>query len=51
MGAAIAVNSDMHRGDKGGTSMAVTLAVANAQVPAFAYTWAQVEAALPPASA
>jgi len=51
MGAAIAVNSDTNSGDKGGTSMAVTLAVASAPVPAFVYSWAQVVAALPPAAA
>ena len=32
MGAAIAMNGDTHRGDQGGTSMAVTLAVADAPV-------------------
>ena len=50
MGAAIAVNRDNHSGDQGGTSMAVTLAVANAPVQAFTYSWAQVEATLPPAA-
>jgi hypothetical protein len=49
MGAAVAVHDDTHRGDKGGTSMAVTLAVASAPVRAFAYSWAQVAVALPPA--
>ena len=49
MGAAIAVNRDNHSGDEGGTSMAVTLAVAGAPVQAFTYSWAQVEATLPPA--
>ena len=37
-------------GDQGGTSIAVTLAVANAPVQAFTYSWAQVEATLPPAA-
>jgi hypothetical protein len=50
MGAAIAVNRDNHSGDQGGTSMAVTLAVASAPVQAFTYSWAQVEATLPPAA-
>jgi hypothetical protein len=48
MGAAIAVNDDTHRGDKGGTSMAVTLAVTEAPVSAFTYNWSDVAAALPP---
>jgi hypothetical protein len=47
MGAAIAMNDDTHRGDKGGTSMAVTLAVAAAPVRTFTYSWAQVTPALP----
>ena len=51
MGAAIAVNGDTHSGDKGGTSMAVTLAVAGTPVLAFTYSWAQVTAVLPPGAA
>ena len=47
MGAAGTVAGDTHRGDKGGTSMAVTLAVAGAPQQAFTYSWAQVAAALP----
>jgi hypothetical protein len=50
MGAAIAVNGDTHSGDKGGTSMAVTLAVAGTPVLAFTYSWAQVTAVLAPAA-
>lgn len=48
MGAAIDMIGDTHRGDRGGTSMAVTLAVASAPVHTFTYSWAQVVAALPP---
>jgi hypothetical protein len=48
MGAAITMAGDTHSGDKGGTSMAVTLAVADAPEGSFTYTWAQVAAALPP---
>jgi hypothetical protein len=48
MGAAVTMAGDTHRGDKGGTSMAVTLAVANAPAQAFTYSWDQVRAALPP---
>jgi hypothetical protein len=48
MGAAITMAGDTHRGDKGGTSMAVTLAVAGAPAQAFTYSWTQVTAALPP---
>jgi hypothetical protein len=48
MGAAVATTGDTHRGDKGGTSMAVTLAVAGAPAQAFTYSWAQVSALLPP---
>ncbi len=50
MGAAFDMSADTHRGDGGGTSMAVTLAVAAAPVHTFTYSWAQVVAALPPAS-
>ena len=48
MGAAISMNDDTHSGDKGGTSMAVTLAVADAPVTTFTYSWAQVVPTLPP---
>jgi hypothetical protein len=49
MGAALAMTGDTHNGDKGGTSMALTLAVASAPVHTFLYlySWAQVETALP----
>jgi hypothetical protein len=49
MGAAVAVNDDTHSGDRGGTSMAVTLAVAATPVTTFTYSWAEV-APLPPAA-
>ena len=42
MGAAIDTMGDTHRGDRGGTSMAVTLAVASAPAHTFTYSWAQV---------
>jgi len=45
MGAALDASGDTHRGDGGGTSMAVTLAVAQNPTSAFTYTWAQVVAA------
>ena len=48
MGAAVDPTGDTHRGDGGGTSMAVTLAVATAPLRSFTYSWAQVLAALPP---
>jgi hypothetical protein len=48
MGAALARASDTHAGDVGGTSMAITLAAAAAPPPSYTFTWAQVEAALPP---
>ena len=51
MGAAIDMMGDTHSGDGGGTSMAVTLAVAGAPVHSFTYSWAQVVAALPPGAA
>jgi hypothetical protein len=51
MGAAISMNNDTHSGDQGGTSMAVTLAVADAPVTAFTYSWAQVVPTLPPSTA
>ena len=47
MGAALDLTGDTHRGDGGGTSMAVTLAVAGAPAQTFTYSWAQVAAALP----
>jgi hypothetical protein len=46
MGAAFAMTSDTHTGDKGGTSMAVTLAVHDAPVQSFTYSWAQATASL-----
>ena len=48
MGAAVDDGGDTHTGDTGGTSMAVTLAVAGAPVHAYLFTWAQVVTALPP---
>jgi hypothetical protein len=51
MGAALAMNDDTHSGDRGGTSMAVTLAVADAPVTTFTYSWAQVAPTLPPSTA
>jgi hypothetical protein len=51
MGAALDMSGDSHNGDRGGTSMAVTLAVASAPVHSFTYSWAQVVAALPPGAA
>jgi hypothetical protein len=50
MGAAVATSSDTHSGDVGGTSMAVTLAAVAKPPPSYAFTWAQVAAALPPGS-
>ena len=47
MGAAADMVGDTHQGDRGGTSMAVTLAVADAPVSTFTYSWAQVVVALP----
>ena len=47
MGAAVEVGGDTHPGDRGGTSMAVTLAVAASPEGSFAFTWAQALAALP----
>jgi hypothetical protein len=51
MGAALSMNDDTHSGDEGGTSMAVTLAVADAPVTTFTYSWAQVVPTLPPSTA
>jgi hypothetical protein len=48
MGAAVDPTGDTHRGDDRGTSMAVTLAVADAPARSLTYTWAQVLAALAP---
>ncbi len=50
MGAAVNTTSDNHGGDNGGTSMAVTLAVAGAPARALAYSWTQVVATLPAGS-
>ncbi len=47
MGAAVDTSADTHPGDRGGTSMAVTLAVSAMPVRSFVFTWAQIEAALP----
>jgi hypothetical protein len=47
MGAAYDASSDVHDGDVGGTSMAVTLAVQSPPPSAFTYTWAQALAAMP----
>ena len=47
MGAAVDTSGDTHSGDNGGTSMAVTLAVAVAPVHTFTYRWSQVVATLP----
>ena len=49
MGAALDPSGDTHSGDTGGTSMAVTLAVAEAPVRSFTFTWSQVVSTLPPA--
>jgi hypothetical protein len=46
MGAAIDPTGDTYRGDRGGPSLAVTLAVARRPSGPFAYTWAQARAAL-----
>ena len=48
MGAAVNTKGDTHQGDAGGTSMAVTLAVADAPARSLTFTWAQVLAATPP---
>jgi hypothetical protein len=50
MGAAIDSTGDHHSGDDGGTSMAVTLAVAGAPVRSLLYTWSQVLTELPATS-
>jgi hypothetical protein len=48
MGAAINTTGDNHPGDRGGTSMAITLAVASTPIRSYTYTWAQALAAMPP---
>ncbi len=48
MGAALDPSGDTHSGDTGGTSMAVTLAVAEAPARSFTFTWSQVVSTLPP---
>jgi hypothetical protein len=50
MGAAIDTTGDHHGGDNGGTSMAVTLAVAGAPAHSLLYSWSRVLARLPPSS-
>jgi hypothetical protein len=50
MGAAVNTKGDTHRGDSGGTSMAVTLAVADAPARSFTYAWTQALATMPPGS-
>ncbi len=50
MGAAIDTMGDNHSGDNGGTSMAVTLAVAGAPAHSLLFSWSQVLAALPRSS-
>ena len=47
MGAAYDSASDVHDGDVGGTSMAVTLAVQSPPPSAFTYTWTQAMASMP----
>jgi hypothetical protein len=47
LGAAIDTTGDIHAGNVGGTSMAVTLAVAGTRPSSYTYTWAQALAALP----
>ena len=50
MGAAIDTSGDNHDGDNGGTSMAVTLAVAAAPAHALTYSWSQALATFPASS-
>lgn len=50
MGAALNATGDNHDGDNGGTSMAVTLAVAGAPARGLAYSWNDVLATLPSSS-
>ncbi len=47
MGAAVDTSGDTHRGDRGGTSMAVTLAVSATPARSFVFSWAQVATASP----
>ena len=47
MGAALDPTGDTHRGDRGGTSMAVTLAVSATPATTFLFTWTQVASAQP----
>ena len=47
MGAAVDTSGDTHSGDHGGTSMAVTLAVAGAPTTSYTYSWAQAVAGNP----
>ena len=47
MGAAVDPNGDTSTGDKGGTSMAATLADSVRPARTFVYTWAQAMAAMP----
>jgi hypothetical protein len=49
-GAALEATADTHRGDRGGTSMAVTLAVAG-RPQRLVFTWAEVLASMPPSIA
>jgi hypothetical protein len=51
MGAAVDARGDTHHGDSRGTSMAVTLAVANAPVRTYSFSWSEVLAMLPPGAA
>jgi hypothetical protein len=46
MGAAVNSSGDTHSGDHGGTSMAVTLAVADAPITSYTYSWAKAVAAI-----
>ena len=48
MGAALNASGDTHRGDDGGTSMAVTLAVAHNPGQSYTYSWDQVVASVHP---
>lgn len=48
MGAAFDPTGDTNPGDRGGTSMAVTLAVASSDSTPLVFTWAQALASLPP---
>jgi hypothetical protein len=50
MGAAIDTTGDNHNGDNGGTSMAVTMAVAGAPARSLIYTWNETLSGLPASS-